>query len=430
MSVDNAMTVKVSPYPIPELKEFLRPFRQQFYRAESLHTLERYATGLLADVKHKSGAAIAKAVADLSDSALYRLMTETNWDYNALNQQRIQVMLEQAVAGDGVLVVDDTSYPRQGKRAVGVAHQYCGALGKTANCQVAVTTRYVDPYHAWPVNGRLYLPEEWCQDPERCQQAGIPAEVSFQTKPAIALQLIDEAKEMGVSFEIVVSDSSYGDNPSFLDGLEERNLSCVVGVACDFGVRLPEEVTAAARQPLPPKKKSGRPRKHPHPAQQAPLRRADKVLAAQPEAAWQTITWRMGTDGPLTKQFLALRVYRAVGETTGPEGWLIGERPLPGHKGDKKFYWSSLPATTPLARPVELAHRRPSAERGYQDGKGSTGLDDYAARKWDSFHRHLAIEMLVLSWLALQRPPVENPVIVMEPQPVQSPDEPLFPLRA
>ena len=138
----------------------------------------------------------------------------------------------------------------------------------------------------------------------------------------------------------------------------------------------------------------------------------------------------MGTDGPLTKQFVALRVYRAVGETTGPEGWLLGERPLPGHKGEKKFYWSDLPVSTPLARLAELSHRRPSAERGYQDGKGFTGLDAYAARKWDSFHRHLAIDMLVLNWLALQRPPVENPVIVLEPQAVQSPNEPFFPLRA
>ena len=102
------MNVKVSPHPIPELKEFLRPFRQQFYRAESLHTLERYTTGLLADVEHKSGAGIAEAVAGLSDSALYRLMAETWWDHRAFNRQRIQVMLVRAVAGDGVLVVDDT----------------------------------------------------------------------------------------------------------------------------------------------------------------------------------------------------------------------------------------------------------------------------------------------------------------------------------
>ena len=102
------MTPKVSPYPIPELKGFLRPFRQQFYRMESLRTLERYATGLLGDIEHKSGAAVAEAVAGLSDAALYRLMAETRWDPLALNQQRVKVMVDQAVAGDGVLVVDDT----------------------------------------------------------------------------------------------------------------------------------------------------------------------------------------------------------------------------------------------------------------------------------------------------------------------------------
>ena len=296
---------------------------------------------------------------------------------------------------------------------------------------MVVTTRYVDPYYAWPVNGQLYLPKEWCQDSERRHRAGIPEEVTFQTKPTIALDLIDEAQEKGIPFHILVSDSSYGDNPTFLQELESREgVSCVVAVACDFGIRLPEEVQAAAAHPLPPKKKSGRSRKHPHPVQLASLHRADEVLAALPEESWETITWRMGTDGPLTKQFWARRVYRGVGETIGPEGWLMGERPLSGHKGEKKFYWSDLPATTPLARLVELIHRRPSAERGYQDGKGHTGLDEYAARKWDSFHRHLAIEMVVLSWLALQEPAVENPVIALEPQAVQSPDEPLFPLRA
>jgi SRSO17 transposase len=127
---------------------------------------------------------------------------------------------------------------------------------------------------------------------------------------------------------------------------------------------------------------------------------------------------------------MAVRVYRAIGETTKGEGWLMGERPLPGHQGDSKFYFSDLPATTALPRLVELVHRRPIVDRGYQDGKGHTGLDDYAARKWDSLHRHLAVEMMVLSWLTLQRPPGAKPVIVTAPQAVPSPDEPFFPLRA
>ena len=302
-------------------------------------------------------------------------------------------------------------------------------MGKTANGQVVVTTHYVDPYYAWPVNGRLYLPQTWTQDSERRRRAGIPAAMTFETKPEMALALTDEAREAGVPFQLVVADSSYGDNPTFLDGLEARGLSYVVCVACDFGVRLPAEVEAAAQQRPADKEKRGRPRKHPPPIQGAPLHRADQLLAGQAEEAWQTITWRMGTEGPLTKQFVAVRAHRAIGDWTGGEGWLVAERPLPGKEGERKFYWSNLPVTTPLARLVEVVHRRPSIERGYQDGKGITGLDAYPARKWTSFHRHFVIDLLVLSWLVLQRPPAENPVVCVEPQAVQSPDEPVFPLR-
>jgi SRSO17 transposase len=312
---------------------------------------------------------------------------------------------------------------------VGVAPQYCGVLGKTANGQVAVTLQYVDPYHAWPVVGQLYLPEAWCDDPARRKRAKVPKEVSFQSKPEIALRLVDWAKLAGVPFGIVVSDSSYGDNPTFLSGLETRKQAHLVAVHCDFGVRLPDEIAKAAKEPLPAKKKSGRPRKHPHPAQLAPIRRADTLLANQSEESWSTITWRRGSDGMLSKRFFALRANRAIGDWTGPEGWLLGERPLPGEEGELKYYWSDFSKETPLARLVEVAHRRPAVERGYQDGKGFTGMDAYAARTWRAFHRHLAIEHLVLSWLALQRPPVDKPMIVLEPQVASSPGEPVFPLR-
>ena len=423
------MLPRVSPHPIPELEEFLQPFRQHFYRIESLGVLERYVTGLLAEIERKSGAGIAQAVAGLSESALYRLLAESEWDAAALNRQRLTMMVEQAVVGDGMLVVDETTYPRKGEKTVGVDRQYCGTLGKIANCQTVVTADYVDPYYAWPALGQLYLPEAWRQDQARRQAAHIPEEVAFQTKPEMALALIDRAREAGVPFTLVGADSGYGDNPNFLEGLEQRHLFYVVGVARDFRVRLPEEVAAASARPLPAKKKAGRPRTHLHPVQVAPQRRADALIAQQPETAWQTISWRMGSEGPLRKQFVALRAYCTQGDLSGAEGWLIGERPLPEQEGKEKYYWSNLPADTPLARLVELAHRRPSIERTYQDGKGYTGLDDYPARLWHSFHRFLTIEMLTLSWLALQQPPPAQTEILLEPQAVESLDEPVFPLR-
>ena len=423
------MLPRVSSYPIPELEEFLQPFRQHFYRIESLGVLERYVTGLLAEIERKSGAGIAQAVAGLSESALYRLLAESEWDAAALNRQRIAMMVEGAVVGDGMLVVDETTYPRKGDKTVGVDRQYCGTLGKIANCQTVVTANYVDPFYAWPVVGQLYLPEAWCQDQARRQGAHIPKEVTFQTKPAGALTLIDQAREAGVPFNLVGADSGYGDNPNFLEGLEQRHLFYVVGVARDFGVRLPEEVVAAAR-PLPAKQKAGRLHTQPHPVPVAPQQRADALIAQQPEVAWQTISWRMGSEGPLRKQFVALRAHRSQGDLTSTEGWLIGERPLPEQVGKEKVYWSNLPADTPLARLAELAHRRPSIERTYQDGKGYTGLDDYPARLWHSFHRFLTIEMLALSWLVLQQPPTAETEILVEPQAVDSPDEPVFPLRS
>ena len=410
--------VRVSPYPIPELAEFLRPYRPHFYRVESLKTLERYMTGLLADIDYKSGAGIAEAVAGLSDSAVYRLMGETVWDNTGANRQRIGTMSEQAVAGDGMLLIDETGIPRKGSKTVGVAHQYCGELGKVANCQVVVTAHYVDPYWGWPALGRLYLPDDWCEDEERRQEAQIPADVTFQTKPEIALDLIDEAQAAGVPFQLIGADSVYGDNPTFLEGVEARKLDYVVVVACDFGVRQAVEDAEVADMVSSEGQFLG--------VQQ----RTDTVIGAQPEEAWQTITWREGQDGPLRKQFVAVRVWRSHSDEIGAEGWLMGERPLSGHTGDCKYYWSALPADTPLARLVELAHRRPSIERGYQDGKGETGLRDYPARLWHSLHRHLVIQFLTLSWLILQQPPPDDPEIVIDPVPVDAPEQVIFPLWA
>jgi SRSO17 transposase len=212
----------------------------------------------------------------------------------------------------------------------------------------------------------------------------------------------------------VVADAGYGDNPTFLDGLEARKLLYVCAVERTFGVRLPDEVReAAAAVPEKPKGK-GRP-KLPRPA---PLYTVEAVIATQDESSWRTITWREGTKGALRKQFLAVRVHRATGGnswgksgkpanpsrlSTGSEGWLLAERPIPGEEGERKYYYSTLPADTELARLVTLAHGRWVVEQFYEDAKGECGLDDYQGRRWDGLHRHLALVMLTYSFLMTQR---------------------------
>jgi SRSO17 transposase len=410
---------KASPAPLPELASFLAPFAPLFHRSQSRESVERYVTGLLTDLPRKNCDTIAAAVAVTSTERLQHLLTDADWDPLALDEARVRQLLAQTPP-NGLLVLDDTSFPKQGKQSVGVQRQYCGALGKVANCQVVVSAEYVAdeptssaPLH-WPVSAQLFLPEPWATDPVRRERAHVPTDLLFRTKPQLALRLVDQAREWDVPFRLVVADAGYGDKPTFLAGLEERQVPYVCAVERNFGVRLPAEVQQAAQ--AEPVKKAGRGRSPlPRPA---PLHHADAVLAALPESAWQTIAWREGTKGQLAKQFAAVRAHRASGApswgehgrsvrhpqiTTGPEGWLLGERPLPGEEGEQKYYFSILPVDTPLERLASLAHARWTIEQFYEDAKGECGLDDYQGRRWDGLHRHLALTMLTYSFLTLQR---------------------------
>ncbi|HEX5439837.1 MAG TPA: transposase [Ktedonobacterales bacterium] len=220
------------------------------------------------------------------------------------------------------------------------------------------------------------------------------------------------ARAWGVPFRVVMADAGYGDAPSFLAELEQQGVPYVCAVDKTFRIRLPDELGAAAvpaqAAPLPLRRGRGQPKK-PRPA---PRRAAAAVLAALPDHVWQTVSWREGTKGVLQKQVAAVRAHWATGSprhsathgrvSTGPAGWLLGERPLPGHAGEPKYYFSSLPADTPLQRLVELAHSRWKIEEFYEDAKGECGLDEYQGRRWDGLHRRLAPVMLAYSFLVLQ----------------------------
>src|SRR5262245_30009587 len=411
---------KASPDVLPELATYLAPFASLFRRATSRASVERYLTGLLTDLERKNCDTIAAAVAGTSTECLQYLLTDAAWEPQALDQQRVTALVAQSPP-HGLLLLDDTGLPKQGRSSVGVARQYSGTLGKVANCQVVVSAHYVAdeptssaPVH-WPLTARLYLPEGWAADSARRAKVRVPTDVAFQTKPELALALVDQTRTWGVPFATVVADAGYGDNPTFLQGLDDRQVAYVVGMSSTFGVRLPEEVHAAALWSPPPRRGRGQPRK-PRPA---PLYAAKAVLEGLPEDRWQTITWRERDAVALRKQFVAVRAHWATGGAqfatshhrvcTGPEGWLLGERPIPGERGDCKWYFSNLPADTPLQRLVELAHSRWPIEQFYEDAKGECGLDHYQGRRWDGLHRHLALVMLAYSFLACQRWMPANP---------------------
>ena len=453
-------TIRIGLHSPPEFLDFLRPFAGLFYRSEPRWAMNRYLVGLMAPIPRKNCEQIAAVVAGIDAQALQALLTDIPWDYVEMDRRRVDLLLKQAAVGDGVLIFDDTGIPKQGKDSVGVARQYSGTLGKVGNCQISVTCRYADPSYTWPVAGRLYLPEKWANDEARRAKARVPKGVEFRTKVEIALALLDQAKAWGIPHVASTADSNYGDNPNFLAGMEARQELYVVAVARDFTVRLPAELAKAGQEaeqsgqaglgagatpqaergagesaagaegvPAAKLKRRGRTPNPPRvlsPEERAPLHKAFELTQTQPEDSWPAITYREGDKGPITKAFVALRACRALkgnadgeGAYTGSEGWLIGERPLAGHEGNPKWYYSNFPPDAAPIRMVEVGHRREPIERGYRVDKDGLGLDEAEVRLWHSFHRHQALVMLAETWLVLQRhwhqPPVAAPPPESEP---------------
>ena len=362
--------------PLPALAEFLAPFHVHFTRSEGRHALERYLTGLLTEHPNKNCDTLAQVVPGTSEQSLQGLLTTMAWDEDDLNRQRVERMLTLPTEGDGVLIFDDTGFAKQGKSSVGVAWQYSGTLGKTANCQVTVNCHYAERTLAWPVATRLYLPKEWAHDPERRAKARVPEEIPFQTKPEITLALLDQAQAWGVRWTCVVVDADYGDNPNFLAGLEKRRQRYVVAVRCDFAV---------ARR-----RRGG------------PTQRADAVVAAQPKSAWRTVRWREGSKGWLSGRFVALRCWRVQADGQRRAGWLIGEQPGGDAQADRKYYWSNFRPRATLETLVGYAHRRHWVEQFHEEAKELLGWDQYQGRLWTGFHRNAVAVLLAYSFLVWQ----------------------------
>src|SRR3984893_7967982 len=245
---------KASPEPLPELAAFLEPFAPLFRRHTSGDSMERYLTGLLTDLPHKTCDTIADVIAGTSLERLQHLLTDAAWDPLELDEARVKRLLELHPVTDGILIFDDTGLPKKGNASVGVAPQYCGTLGKIGNCQVVVSAEYLaddpesaTPFH-FPLNAQLFLPATWTEDAERREQSRVPKEIEQQTKPEIALGLLDRARQWGVPVQAVVVDAGYGDNPNFLQGLDARQVPYVCAVQSTFGCRLPDEVRATAAQ--------------------------------------------------------------------------------------------------------------------------------------------------------------------------------------
>lgn len=360
--------------PLDELMTFLNAVGIEFGDKRRSRALERYVTGLLTDHPNKNCDTLAEILPGTSEQRLQALLTTMDWDEAHANVKRVALLTSLPTEGDGVLILDPTDFPKQGQHSVGVVRQYSGSLGKVANCQVTVNCHYAERTIAWPIASRLYLPKTWTQDPQRRAQAHVPREVEFQTKAEIALDLVAQAHDLHVPHSAVVADAEFGDNPLFLDGLETGGERYVADIRRDFQVS------------------AGR-------SAQAPVVRAEELVAGWRPRAWHVLRWREGSAGWLKGSFAALRCYRVDGQGKRTLGWLIAERELPDGSGRNKLHWSNFPASTPLRRLVELAHRRAFVELYHEEAKTLLGWDQYQGRLWTGFHRNTFLVMLAYSFL-------------------------------
>ncbi len=292
-----------------------------------------------------------------------------------------------------VLVVDDTALPKKGRHSVGVARQYCGCLGKRANCQVLVSLTLARAEVPVPLGLRLFLPAEWAAAPDRCARAGVPGEHRRAlAKTEIALAEIDRVVAAGARFGRVLADAGYGSSAAFRRGLSERGFTWAVGILKVQNVYPP---TVELRWPVA---RTGRPRKQPLP-REAPV----PVEALLEDAEWRRISWRRGTRGPLGAEFAARRVRPAEGaqlrngwHLPGDEVWLVGERRA---TGERKYYLANLPADAPLEMLAATIKARWVCEQAHQQLKEELGLDHFEGRSWTGLHRHALMTLIAFAFL-------------------------------
>ena len=336
--------------------------------------------------------------------SLHHFVAKAAWDdatlLKSVRDYALPAMLERGPIR--AWIVDDTGLPKKGKLSVGVARQYCGQLGKRENCQVAVTLSVANEAASLPIAYRLYLPEAWASDPARRAMAGVPDEVAFRTKPAIALEQIGQALADGVPPGVVVTDAGYGNATDFRDGVTGLGLSYVAGIQGTTTLWPP------GTGPLPAGPWSGKgrpPKRLRRDAAHQPLA-AEKLAAGLPADAWKAVTWREGTTGPLTSRFAAVRVRPAHDDfrrsEPRAEEWLLAE--WPEGEGEPTKYWlSTLPETAPLEELVATAKLRWRVERDFEELKQELGLGHFEGRGWRGFHHHASLCIAAYGFLVAER---------------------------
>ena len=378
------------------MDQFLTDLVEPIGRSERRHWAAVYVRGLLLDGERKSIEPLAARLPDGNVQALQQFIGQSPWGWDAV-WERLGKRMTAELEPESAWVVDDTGFPKQGSHSVGVSRQYSGTLGKTGNCQIAVSVHHVGEEGNAPLGWRLYLPESWANDEQRRLDAGIPADVVFRPKWKLALDIIDQIRGWGLADRVVLADAGYGESTDFRQELEQRQLRYIVGVAPQVGVWL-ESPQPTLLKPM----RTGRPPSALHYGEQRPL--SAKAVAQQAKG-WKTIGWREGSRGRLKSRFWAGRIQPSHGFHEGKaplkEVWLLVEWPA-SEPEPTKYFFCDLPADYSLRRLVRLTKCRWKIEQDYQQLKEELGLDHYEGRSWQGWHHHVTLVMMAHAFLTLE----------------------------
>jgi SRSO17 transposase len=408
--VASAVVAELDAEVLTRLDEYASEFMGDFGLIIRRYWAGVYLQGLMLDGERKSIQPLAQRVnvpgwhGDTMQ-ALQQFVNQSPWDEQAVLRTYRRLLAASLADAAGVIVIDDTGFAKKGRHSAGVARQYSGTLGKTDNCQVAVSLHYAAPNGDYPLALRLYLPDSWISQPERMQAVRVPAATQVPcTKGEIALDLLDQVRGEGLAHQAVVADAGYGLSVDFRRGLEDRHEHYVVGIAGKEAVFSEPPTWVVA-----PDTQRGRPPTRRYVAADTPQPVVVKQLAETLERT--SLSWRQGTKGPLHAEFAWVRVWpahrwqhgRAADDMPDLESearWLLVEWRI---DGSIRYALSNLPAETPLVHAVELWKSRWHVEQGYQQLKEELGLDHFEGRSWPGFHHHATMCFLAYGFLALER---------------------------
>lgn len=385
---------------VEELAAYCRLFESAFRRPEQARWGEVYLNGLLGDLARKTTERIAL---DLGQNVrdMQHFIGQSPWPMEPILAIHQQIVADTLGETDGVALVDESGVVKQGEHSVGVAPQYCGSVGKVANSQVGVYLGYASRKGYSLIAGRLFMPRQWF-DPEHTDKrraCDVPEDLTFKTKPQIALDLLQEMQYRGeLPFQWVAADELYGDSPAFRDGVAAMGKWYFTEIACSTLIW--------RRRPalfLPPWSGRGkRPTKWRLRTPTNQPRRVDTLVAHIPKKSWTRATIKEGSKGPLVCDFVFLRVTEARGGLPGPEVWLVIRRNL-DDPSQVKFYFSNAPRDVPVLDLVRVTGMRWPIESIFEEGKGEVGFDHYETRSWLGWHHHMLLSFLAHHFLVRLR---------------------------